>query len=430
MKLALRLLRVSLLATVACSLNATPLRALEGTEGDDPASSAIRVYQHYLSSMRHLHCRFAPSCSQYAIEAIARYGVVEGSARAADRLMRCNASSESRYPRNANGLLVDPVDGGAGSATSVRAPDWLLLAPDGTDPPVAASLATDRRARLDETVAFARMLEERGDCERASAEYQRAGALADTVAAHAWAYVHVADCYFRSAQWFFADRAYLTAAMLTTDPRRRAAVGYAAAASRFNAGAFVACARLLSDSALVVSEPAGIGGAAAPEAPLASVGGTATLPPGRVAALAGMCGLAMGEWGEAEEMLQRAARECDDSGTQARILRLAACADRGRELPHRSAGLAGALSALVPGAGQTYSGHSKDGVRHLIFNSALIYTVASLASHGEVPASVIVGGVALPFYVGNVLGAQEAARRFNREQRMRLLERSIDENSR
>jgi len=41
-----------------------------------------------------------------------------------------------------------------------------------------------------------------------------------------------------------------------------------------------------------------------------------------------------------------------------------------------------------------------------------------------------VGSVALPFYVGNVLGARDTARRHDRDQRMRLLARAIDDSSR
>jgi uncharacterized protein len=35
-------------------------------------------------------CKFYPSCSQYALDALHRYGLVRGSAKAARRLLRCN----------------------------------------------------------------------------------------------------------------------------------------------------------------------------------------------------------------------------------------------------------------------------------------------------------------------------------------------------
>ena len=117
-----------------------PVCAQELSATPDPASSAILFYQRHLSSMRHLHCRFRPSCSQYALDAIAAYGVVEGSARAADRLMRCSPSADSRYPRGSDDLLSDPAVGPAASAAGIQAPGWLLPAPVSTVIPFASRL--------------------------------------------------------------------------------------------------------------------------------------------------------------------------------------------------------------------------------------------------------------------------------------------------
>jgi len=50
----------------------------------------IRLYQVLLSPMLGPSCRFDPSCSSYAIEAIAGHGVVRGSWLAARRLTRCH----------------------------------------------------------------------------------------------------------------------------------------------------------------------------------------------------------------------------------------------------------------------------------------------------------------------------------------------------
>ena len=42
-------------------------------------------------------CRYAPSCSEYAIQAIAKYGAVKGSWLATKRLMRCHPWGGSGY---------------------------------------------------------------------------------------------------------------------------------------------------------------------------------------------------------------------------------------------------------------------------------------------------------------------------------------------
>ena len=50
----------------------------------------IRVYQKYLSPLLGSSCRFHPTCSEYAFQAIEAYGVFKGSALATKRVFKCN----------------------------------------------------------------------------------------------------------------------------------------------------------------------------------------------------------------------------------------------------------------------------------------------------------------------------------------------------
>ena len=50
----------------------------------------IRFYQRNISPAFPPRCRFSPTCSQYALEAIERYGVWRGGWLACKRLLRCN----------------------------------------------------------------------------------------------------------------------------------------------------------------------------------------------------------------------------------------------------------------------------------------------------------------------------------------------------
>jgi uncharacterized protein len=50
----------------------------------------IRVYQWSVSPLLGARCRFYPSCSQYALEAVQRFGAVRGAALALRRLLRCH----------------------------------------------------------------------------------------------------------------------------------------------------------------------------------------------------------------------------------------------------------------------------------------------------------------------------------------------------
>jgi len=55
-----------------------------------PVLGLIRAYQMFVSPMRPQSCRFYPSCSAYALTAVARFGVLRGSWLAARRLLRCH----------------------------------------------------------------------------------------------------------------------------------------------------------------------------------------------------------------------------------------------------------------------------------------------------------------------------------------------------
>jgi putative membrane protein insertion efficiency factor len=54
---------------------------------------AIRFYQIGISPLMGPCCRFVPSCSQYAIEAVRKYGLVKGATRAIWRILRCHPFS-------------------------------------------------------------------------------------------------------------------------------------------------------------------------------------------------------------------------------------------------------------------------------------------------------------------------------------------------
>ena len=51
---------------------------------------ALRFYRRHISPHKPPMCRYYPTCSQYAVEAIERYGALRGGLLAARRLLRCN----------------------------------------------------------------------------------------------------------------------------------------------------------------------------------------------------------------------------------------------------------------------------------------------------------------------------------------------------
>ena len=58
----------------------------------------IRVYQRYAKSETRLRCCYTPSCSEYAILALKKYGALIGGIKAVRRLLRCGSSGGIDYP--------------------------------------------------------------------------------------------------------------------------------------------------------------------------------------------------------------------------------------------------------------------------------------------------------------------------------------------
>jgi putative membrane protein insertion efficiency factor len=57
----------------------------------------LRLYKGAVSPLLLPACRYVPSCSEYAMEAVERYGVLRGSGRALKRLLRCHPFVRGGY---------------------------------------------------------------------------------------------------------------------------------------------------------------------------------------------------------------------------------------------------------------------------------------------------------------------------------------------
>ena len=57
----------------------------------------IKFYRKYLSPLKSTKCTYTPTCSQYGLEAVEKYGAVKGGALAAWRIIRCNPFSKGGY---------------------------------------------------------------------------------------------------------------------------------------------------------------------------------------------------------------------------------------------------------------------------------------------------------------------------------------------
>jgi len=57
----------------------------------------IKMYRKYISPLSPPACKYTPTCSMYAIEAIEKYGLLKGGTMAFYRILRCNPFSKGGY---------------------------------------------------------------------------------------------------------------------------------------------------------------------------------------------------------------------------------------------------------------------------------------------------------------------------------------------
>jgi len=57
----------------------------------------VKFYRKSISPLKRPCCRFYPSCSQYALEALEKYGVLKGGFMAIKRILRCNPFNKGGY---------------------------------------------------------------------------------------------------------------------------------------------------------------------------------------------------------------------------------------------------------------------------------------------------------------------------------------------
>ncbi len=74
----------------------------------------IRLYQRVVSPWTGTHCKYHPSCSEYAAQAVGEFGILRGLVLAAWRLLRCNPWSHGGF---------DPVEAQRVFKPHLGAPD-------------------------------------------------------------------------------------------------------------------------------------------------------------------------------------------------------------------------------------------------------------------------------------------------------------------
>jgi putative membrane protein insertion efficiency factor len=417
---------------LSCFLVVFPLSMIP-QGGSSPPETAIRFYQKYISDLRHGRCRFDPSCSQYALDAVEERGLFVGAALAADRLVRCNRTAGYFYRAGPDGRLLDPVGSEGPAKSRPLVPLWLL--PAITDaPPISLKETEDGDVpdhaaydRILEYADFAETLAVEGDCWRAETEYARIAYIGRSRELRRWAQMKSGECLFRQEHWAEAADRFSAAAALSRGGDERNTACFMTAACGFDGGNFTKCGEILQRCRFEWM-------------PDEALRRTHDLPPDTTRLegrqryrdsetltmemwlfLSGLCSMSLGDWDDAGRRFREITQAYPDSPNKQTAIFLEQKSGGGAALPRRNPALASVFSAILPGSGQVYAGRTYDGMRHLIFNGLLGYEVYRLAREENYPGVYLVTGIALPFYVGNVLGAGRSAGHFTRSKRLAYL---------
>lgn len=62
-----------------------------------PLIGLVKFYRHFISPITPATCRFAPTCSEYTLEALQKYGAIKGSWLGIKRIFRCHPWGGSGY---------------------------------------------------------------------------------------------------------------------------------------------------------------------------------------------------------------------------------------------------------------------------------------------------------------------------------------------
>jgi hypothetical protein len=410
----------------------TPGRVLSGT---------VQVLRYVVSRPAHSNCQFRPSCGEYALDSIKKYGIFYGYLMAGDRLSRCSKTARFKnYRKKKIGEFYyseDDADGGkekkiyesfrlldppedhylpvkyeplyilqqsdegdltrdeikagktAKEKMAARRKRFIeLSAPKGA-PPFAAALE-GRPEEEHKLFNFGLSLMKNEELYRAITEFYRFASYYSESPLAGEAHALIGDCYLLAGKWNFAEKAYEKARVKLTDN------GHLYLEIRIAAAAYFLDnfdeVKKRSEIIFAAKNP-GLAEAARYLMYLSDI---------RKRAL----DKAADELGRLESDYPNARKQWMLEVTPEDVR-------SGEAMYGRSATIASVMSAVVPGLGQMYAGQTGDGFNALVAVGGLgTAGYFSFRDHSQVPGYIF-SGLALSFYFANIYNAADAANTYN-----------------
>ena len=355
------------------------------------AEYLLTGYQRFLSSGSGMDCPMYPSCSRYARAAIRDRGTLVGVTMTLDRLCRCGNDLRFYDLVHVDGGLrrYDPpvrTRTNAGYSSSSRVDES-----DSGDGPIFGQQPDDSPPTCGEQLRFAESLLDEGDCYRAVGEYKRVLYLCNDGATRTKADLGIGRALLEAGRY----QSVLEWSEQSSEFRDEAAVSVIAGHAMFRLEDYERAIPVLAEARLGTSH---------------------SMPPGRAQYLEGLCNVRLERWEEG-----RTAFSNVEAGSPHYDM-----AQRHRErlaetpsYPTRAPTTAGILAA-VPGVGYAYTGHARTALAAFIVSGALGWAAADAFRDEQTATGISLAGLAAGFYVANIVGSIESARRHNEWQYERV----------
>ena len=381
---------VPVIATATASTVPASAVSPDETIGQDFCFMLLRFYQKVLSVVTVSHCPMIPSCSSYGMDAVRKHGAFVGVMMTADRLYH-EGTERSWAPIVRDGgrvRFLDPVQNNDFWWCHEKNRIALLLLLTVPAGPFARGESQDLSS--EQVLAFADHLFDQSDYYRAITEYERFIFMFPDDIKAPEVELRIALCYLEGKEMEPARRRLraLMEKKPDTPTARRAALMLAG--SYHAEGAYGPAAAELDQ---YLSAHPGEENADA------------------VRLFDGMCHFQAGENELAREVLGAVA---STSSLHNASVDLAMEMRKYSEIPRKSPIVAGALSAVLPGAGQVYVGRHQDAVLAFILNGVLIWAAYESFDNGEKVTGAVLSAVEAGWYFGNIYNAMNNAHKYNR----------------
>jgi putative membrane protein insertion efficiency factor len=347
------------------------------------ANWTITVYKKFISPFQGKDiCNFSPTCSQFSKQVINDYGFLPGLVMTSDRLLRCNPSAlqylDSYYSKLKDGKIFDPPEN-----------HYILSQNRNHLTTLNQDTVNQKWLKPASVQNFVDYLFKSGDFARAAAEYQRLYFQTTDVKVRHYTQLMLGESYFANNEFYRSLLAFSN----INDSSLTDLSNFGKARTNFNMANYTLTREILfsiKDNDLVHKSQILIG------------------------------------WSYFKELNFKFGAALFESISYDSQLKPLADFD-GKNLPHRSRLFSTFLSTILPGLGQTYSGRLGDGLYSFltISTTGLVSYYYWRKDDSRIKFSIFAVLTGL-FWVGNIYGANIAARDYNQYQTRRYLTK-IDE---